>query len=347
MTAEWRVCAEDAGISAFKQRRSFGRTGARLSACIYFTTYICLIPLNFRKQGTTTNEEQVRRQMQYGMVPSAHHINSRVAPPAPAPSSGIHRNPMVQAFPGGMPLDSSNGFPVNHHRQNLQAALEPSRTSSMGGPQRHGRPFRQTGPEIYGQPSALPSTFLEPPGPLGGADDSQHLLQPSSATAPSPEEDFRGCSSGAVGEEASGTSVGSFQALLHDDQTLPDTGRVFSTDELSLSNTLLNLSLDEQPANGGGSSGGRQSSDLIVASVGRVGMFGACGASSPLRGMGFGDGEGFGAGSSPPIGGRLDGSLPNRSIFQDRFHGQGLTDSSQLLMAPAHGQTGASQAEVS
>lgn len=184
--------------------------------------------------------------------------------------------------------------------------------------------------------------------PLGVASDrQQHLhLQGSSVSAASPEDGFRaGCTSGAAREEASGASDGLIQALLHDSQSLPDSDRIFSTDELSLSNTLLNLSLDEQPTALGGLSGGRKTSDLMGASIGQLDMFDACGGNPALRAMGLGDGEGCGPGC-PSRSGGLNGRLTNPGLSQDQFRGKGPMDSSQLL-APAHAQTGVSQAVVS
>ncbi|CAN0045346.1 unnamed protein product [Scytosiphon promiscuus] len=288
-------------------------------------------------KAVATNEEQRQRQIEYAMVPSAHHINSRVAPPAAGPSSGLHITPPLQRFPGGMPFDESTGFSLHQNRPNQQAEIDPSRSCSMGAPQRHARPLgpEQYGPGMDGQPCALPSAFLTPLVNLGVANDSsQHLLQPSCSAA-SPEGGFR--------EEASAASAGSFQSFLHDGQPLPDTDRVFSTDELSLSNTLLSLSLDEQHANSGGLSGGRKASDQIGVKAGRVDMFNSCEVDPPLRGMGFGDGQGFQPGYLPDNGG-LGGSVQTQGVLQDRYRGKGPTDSSQLLLAPAHAHTEASQA---
>lgn len=243
-------------------------------------------------------ERRLGGQVRYVPVPSwqampqIHHIHAQIAPSAvsilaPPPPMGMDGNQMLHAYPGGIshaPMSAWHAFPVHHQTP----VLDPSRIH--GSPDMrellHAGGFGQMAPcqQMYGQPSgvqpAFPMTGPVVPGPLPGpvlpgvGDNSQqptatpHLVSsspPSAAAAKGPENGSREGSNGVPVEEDA-------------DKDSPD------DDELSLSNIMLNMSLEEQ-ANMAGSYNGCKSSHRMAGLMGRENVFDACNGDPVLRGF--------------------------------------------------------------
>ncbi|CAM9670177.1 unnamed protein product [Ectocarpus fasciculatus] len=323
-----------------------------------------------RKKSTTNSQRRVSEwtnaampsegrtggQMQYVMMPSAHHMNPQLTTSA-APMMGsaipmmdVQRSPtcLLQYFPGSMPINPLHGLPVQQHWPSQQLPLlDPSRFPGSDGLQElHARVYGQMAPaqHMYGQPFLLQPAFsMSPPIPLAAEGLSQQpfpvsMAAPSIVAATGPEYGVR-CASGANGVSiAAGAvtetataeaSAGSLQSPAQNGQPQPlsETEMAFNADdELALANTLLSLSLEEQANIGAGFSGGRQ----VWGSRGQLNEF------DVLRGFGTYD---VGLGSEHTTNnGKLDGNVSSNGVLQQGYHRKEATDSSQLLQAPVRPQ---------
>ncbi|CAM9986378.1 unnamed protein product, partial [Ectocarpus sp. 8 AP-2014] len=81
-------------------------------------------------------------QMQYVMMPSAHHMNPQLTPSAAPmmgstiPTMAMPRSPtcLLQYFPGSMPINPLHGLPVQQHWPSQQVpAMDPSRFPGSDG----------------------------------------------------------------------------------------------------------------------------------------------------------------------------------------------------------------------
>lgn len=305
------------------------------------------------------SEGRTGGQMQYVMMPSAHHMNPELTPSA-APMMGsaipmmdMQRSPtcLLQYFPGSMPINPLHGMPVQQHWPSQQVPLlDPSRFPGSDGLQElHARVYGQMAPaqQMFGQPFLLQPAFsMPPPVPLAVEAPSQQpfpvsMAAPSIVAATGPEYSVRGCPSGASGANgvgiAAGTvtetasaeaSAGSLQSPAQNSQPQPlsETEMAFNADdELALANTLLSLSLEEQANMGAGFSGGRH----VWGSRGQLNEF------DVLRGFGTYD---VGLGSEHVAhNGKLDGNVSSNGVLQEGYRKE-ATDSSQLLQAPVRPQ---------
>lgn len=305
------------------------------------------------------SEARTGGQMQYVMMPSAHHMNPQLTPSA-APMMGstipimdMPRSPtcLLQYCPDIMPINPLHGLPVQQQWPSQQVPLlEPSRFLGSDGLQElHARVYGRMAPaqHMYGQPFLLqPAFWMPPPVPLAAEDLSQQpfsvsMAAPSIVAATGPEYSVRGCPSGTSG--ANGVSIapgavtetasaeapaGSLQSPAQNGQPQPlSIEMAFNADdELAFANTLLSLSLEEQANVGAGFSGGRQ----VWGSRGQLNEF------DVLRGFGTYD---VGLGSEHMThNGKLDGSVSSNGVLPAGYHRKEATDSSQLLQAPVRPQ---------
>lgn len=276
-------------------------------------------------------------------MPQLHHIHAQIAPSAvsilASPPMGMDGNQMLQTYPGGVsraPMSAWHAFPVHHQAP----VLDPSRIH--GSPDMrellHAGGFGQMAPcqQMYGQPSgvqpAFPMTGPVIPGPLPGpvlpgvGDHSQqatpHLVSsspPSDAAAKGPENGTREGSNGVAAEDAD-------KGSLDDDDD----------DELSLSNIMLNMSLEDQ-TNMVGSYNGCKSSHRMAGLMGRENVFDACNGDPVLRGF---PGDDFGS-MCASFDGMLDittlgsfGQEPNLGLQE----GDRPTTASDLLTSPSQAE---------
>lgn len=221
---------------------------------------------------------------------------------------GMDGNQMLHTYPGGIshaPMNAWHAFPVHHQAP----VLDPSRIHGSTDMREllHAGGFGQMAPcqQMYGQPSgvqpAFPMTGPVVPGPLPGpvlpgvGDNSQqptptpHIVSsspPSAAGAKGAENGTREASNGGreasngTREASSGAREGSngVRGGEDADKNPPD------DDELSLSNIMLNMSLEEQ-TNMVGSYNGCKSSHGMAGLMGRENVFDACNGDPVLRGF--------------------------------------------------------------
>lgn len=253
-------------------------------------------PLDFRAQVGMPPERRLGGQVRYVPVPSwqampqIHHIHAQIAPSAmsilASPPMGIDSSQMLQSYPGGIShpgMNACHAFPVHHQAP----VLDPSRIH--GAPDMrellHAGGFGQMAScqQMHGQPSvvqpAFPMAGPVVPGPFPGpvlAGVGNHSQQPTpnnvSASPPS--------AAAAKGAEK-GNQEGPSGVAVEEDNDKDDSQ---DDDELSLSNIMLNMSLEEQ-TNMVGSYNGRKWSHRMAGLMGRENVFDPCNGDPVLRGF--------------------------------------------------------------
>ncbi|CAM9813167.1 unnamed protein product [Laminaria digitata] len=323
--------------------------------------------------------------MHYVMVPSfpvrpllsARQITpTSVAPPGwPAPSADMNGH-MLQFMHAGMPLNMLQGFPVHHHNRPDQHAAEQDTSRALGSEglceQALGH-MATAAPHIYGQPLLPPASILMAQRvPLGVGPHSR----PFSVSVPPLHCDAT------AGSEVSVSSGGARPAggYVATKRELPSEGQgqgqgqgqqqplselkadsLSPEDELSLSNILFNLSLEQNSLGGLACSFGRtdvggQGSDGIDAPFGGQHSPDApSGRSAPDGLVPGGDGGGGRAGGVSYLGQELNGhgvagtaglleeherqtSIDEASRLPSRL--DATTSVPYLLFAPAKARTG-------
>lgn len=213
---------------------------------------------------------------------------------------GMDGSQMLQTYRGSIshaPMNAWHAYPVQHQAP----VLDPSRIHGSTDMRKllHASGFGHMAPrqQMYGQPSggqpAFPMTGPVIPGPLPGpvllgvGDHSQqrtptptptpHAVSPSppsAAAAEGAENGPREGPNGVDGENGARESPG--VAVDDTDKDSPD------DDELSLSNIMLNMSLDQTDMVG---DNGCKSSHRMAGLIGREDIFDACNGDPVLRGF--------------------------------------------------------------
>eukprot|EP00903_Cladosiphon_okamuranus_P006206 g6102.t2 len=232
-------------------------------------------------------ERRLGGQVRYVPVPSwkvmpqIHHIHGQIAPSAASilasPPIGMDANQMLQPYPGGITHPVMNGlyaFPVHQ-----APVLDPSRMHAGG--------FGQMAPchQMYGQTSvfqpAFPMAGRVVPGPVPGpvlpeAGNNSQQPTPNHVSASPP-------SATVVKEAEKGTQEGPNGVAVEEDKD-KDKDDSQDDDELSLSNIMLNMSLEDQ-TNMVGSYNGCKSSHRMAELMGRENVFDACNGDPVLGGL--------------------------------------------------------------
>ena len=309
--------------------------------------------------------------MHYVMVPSfpvrpllsARQMKApSVAPPGwPAPSADMNGH-MLQFMHAGMPPNVLQGFPVHHHRPDQPAAeQDTSRALGSEGIREQAFGHVATVPHIYGQPPLPPASILMAQRmPLGVG---SHSL-PFSVSVPPLCDVTTGPEGGLSSGARAGGHVATRRELPTEEPPLVDArgDSLTPDDELSLSNILFNLSLEQNSLGGlacsfGRADDGGQDSDGIDAPFGGQHLQDASSGRSAPRGLvQGGDGGGKAGGVSfrsqelnrHVVGtGLLEEHQRQASIDEasrrPRLHG--TTSVPELLFEPAKARAGVSLPE--
>lgn len=312
--------------------------------------------------------------MHYVMVPSfpvrpllsARQLKPpSVGPPGwPAPSADMNGH-MLQFMHAGMPLNVLQGFPVHHHHRPDQHAADLDTSRALGSEGFREQAFDHmatAAPHIYGQPPLPPASVLMAQRmPLGVASHGR----PFSVSMPPLTCDV---TTGSEGGLSAGARAGGHAAMKRDFHAegapLAD-GRgdnLSPEDELSLSNILFNLSLEQNSLGGLACSFGRgdeggQDSDGIDAPFGGQHLPDAPNGRPPPAGfVPGGGGSGMTGGVSyrgQELNGHMAGTGPpevhqRHASIDDaprRPRLSATTSVPELLFAPAKARTGVSLPE--
>lgn len=309
--------------------------------------------------------------MHYVMVPSfpvrplvsARQIKppSVAGPGWPAPSADMNGH-MLQFMHAGMPLNVLQGFPVHHHRPDQHAA-EPDTSRALGSEGFREQAFGHmatAAPHIYGQPPLPPASVLMAQRmPLGVGSHSR----PFSVPMPPLSCDVATGSEGSLSTGArAGGHVATRRDLLGEGPPFADPkgDSLCPEDDLSLSNILFNLSLEQNSLGGlacsfGRADDGGQDADTMDAPFGGQRLPDASNGRPPAPGglapggdaVGMAGGvayrgqelNGHAAGSGLPEGHQRHASVDEAS---KRPRLDATTSVPELLFAPAKARTGVS-----
>lgn len=311
--------------------------------------------------------------MHYVMVPSfpvrpllsARQIKPpSVAPPGwPAPSADMNGH-VLQFMHASMPVNVLQGFPVHHHRPDQHGA-EPDTSRALGSEGFREQAFGHmatAAPHIYGQPPLPPASVLMTQRmPLGVGSHSR----PFSVSMPPLSCDV---ATGSEGSSSTGARAGGHVATKRD---LPGEGPPFADprgdslspeDDLSLSNILFNLSLEQNSLRGltcsfGRADDGGQDSDAMDTQFGGQLLRDASSARPAPGGLAPGGDAGGMAGSVAYRGQELSGHMAGTGPPEGHQRHASVDEASkrprldattsvpELLFAPAKTRTGVSLPE--